>query len=106
MSTNASNTLPRSTRTARRAAALVARSGAFTGQTESGTNTQGETFGSAANPGDAPNLIASYGTNGELGYVKALDLPATDPGSSTGQRFSRLLYANDGQTVKGEFTIS
>ena len=60
----------------------------------------------AANPGDAPNLIASYGTNGELGYVKALDLPATDPGSSTGQRFSRLLYANDGQTVKGEFTIN
>ena len=106
MSTNASNTLPRSTRTARRAAALVARSGAFTGQTESGTNTQGETFGSAANPDDAPDLIASYGTNGELGYVKTSDLPATDPGSSTGQRYSIPLYANDGQTVKGEFTIN
>ena len=87
--------------------ALTARGAdSFTGKAESGTNSRGETFGSAADPDNSPDLIASYGTNGELGYVKASDLPAADPNSRAGQGSSIPLYASDGQTVKGEFTIN
>lgn len=77
------------------------------------------TFGSgsgidADNPG--PDLLAAYGTNGAFGYIRA-----TDRERAHGQRPTGLvvnppqmpadgidipLYAQDGTTVVGTFTVS
>ena len=67
-----------------------------------GTNAAGERLGSAATARaakDVPDLILSYGSNGQLGYVKNRDLTTKTSASSI-----PLLKA-DGTTVIGTFTM-
>lgn len=79
------------------------------------TNSQGQTVGSgedARTEGEQPDLIAAYGSAGETGYVKKTDLAAgsaTNPAaaSATSDPAPRTvpLYAADGTTTVGSFTI-
>lgn len=77
------------------------------------------TFGSglgvdATSPG--PDLVAAYGTNGAFGYLRATDreravgLPpdglVVDPPEMPADGIDIPLYAEDGVTVIGTFTIS
>lgn len=81
-------------------------------------NARGMTYGSGSDidedhPG--PDLVAAYGTNGAFGYVRsqerdrALGRPAdglvTDGGASTDGPVDLALYAQDGVTVVGTFTV-
>lgn len=87
-------------------------------------NERGERGGSAEgieSDAELPDLIAAYGTNNEVGYVKktdlvsgpvskdqALALPTTTSGATEGHHEpSRTvpLYGEDGVTVLGEFRI-
>lgn len=68
-----------------------------------GTNTNGETFGSAAeadSPESVPDLIASYGNDGTFGYVKADDVVSVDDATT-----SVPLYSSDGTTVLGSLDV-
>jgi hypothetical protein len=81
-------------------------------------NAAGLTYGSeldASSPGDAPDLIAAYATDGKLGYVRKVDLhPALPEGPSAALSAQRTatnttvipVYALDGKTVIGEFEIA
>jgi hypothetical protein len=88
-------------------------------------NSRGETFGSAesiTDDADLPDLILSIGTNGQTGYIKSSDIPATpatkaqaaslpESTDSSGQRVRTTsaktvpLYESDGTTVVGQFRI-
>lgn len=79
-------------------------------------NAYGQTYGSeldAATPGDAPDLIRAYATNGREGYVLKTDLhPPLTGGmdealalNSSGDR-AIPVYEVDGRTVIGEFVIA
>lgn len=68
----------------------------------SGTNANGQTFGSAVDansPEESPDLIASYGTNGAFGYIRSDEVSTVDASASI------PLYANDGRTVVGSFDV-
>jgi hypothetical protein len=83
------------------------------------TNQNGMSFGSgsdvdANNPG--PDLLAAYGTNGVFGYIRATDrerahgqqprgLPV-DPAETPIEGVDIPLYAEDGVTALGTFTVS
>lgn len=78
-------------------------------------NERGMSYGSgmgidAKNPG--PELIAAYGTNGILGYIRAVDRDQPAPASLVTRNFSQKsprpipLYAQDGVTVIGSFEIT
>lgn len=79
----------------------------FIGRAETGVNGSGQRFGSAATTDDIPDLIASYGTEGQLGYVRNSDLPAPTSRSNNGARGATLipLYSKDGRTVIGSFSV-
>jgi hypothetical protein len=81
-------------------------------------NVRGMTYGSeldAATPGDAPDLIAAYATNGKLGYIKRTDFQPTPPAdpqaalrvSAANQTSTKSIpvYAQDGTTRIGVFII-
>lgn len=82
-------------------------------------NANGMTFGSsleARTPADEPDLIASWGTKGELGYVRTSDMQGVQPRTPaeaialTEKRMTEgptaiPLYAEDGPTVIGEFIL-
>ncbi|TXR51550.1 hypothetical protein [Quadrisphaera setariae] len=80
-------------------------------------NDSGETFGSIANiasPAVAPDLILVYANNGALGYVLRSDYYPTTPLKDTptaqlpvGTSLARTIpvYAEDGETVIGDFTL-
>jgi hypothetical protein len=79
-------------------------------------NERGQTYGSeysAATPDEAPDLIDAIGKDGTPGYVLATDLeapPARTPEERMAQDDQSVkvipLYARDGVTVIGEFTLS
>ncbi|MGV9869205.1 hypothetical protein [Rhodococcus koreensis] len=89
------------------------------------TNDKGQTVGSgeaAQSDADLPDLILSYGTKGEIGYIKSADIPAAPTtedeirqlphvtqadGSAVAAQPSVTipLYAEDGTTVVGEFRV-
>ncbi|MFT4125921.1 MAG: hypothetical protein QM662_06785 [Gordonia sp. (in: high G+C Gram-positive bacteria)] len=88
---------------------------------ESGTNSNGQTYGSAEgvnSDAELPDLIAVYATNGRLGYLKQADyLPpqrSLDDVLRLPERAGELrapgrtvpVYAEDGKTVIGEFRFS
>ncbi len=70
------------------------------------TNSSGMTYGSGLGPDD-PDLIAAYGTNGQLGYVRATDLhqPVASSLQTTPAALPRsiTLFAKDGVTPIGEY---
>lgn len=82
-------------------------------------NENGDTFGSAAavsDPSNEPDLIRVLATNGKEGYAKKADLDAgaaSNPeeareqaaNAATAEDRSVPVYANDGETVIGEFVI-
>jgi hypothetical protein len=83
------------------------------------TNQKGMTFGSgsgidATNPG--PDLLAAYGTNGAFGYIRATDRAralgqppvglVVNPQQVPPEGMHIPLYAEDGVTVIGRFTVS
>ena len=45
------------------------------------TNANGMTYGSGLSPGKGPDLVAAYGTQGQLGYVRRSDLAGPMPTS-------------------------
>lgn len=68
---------------------------------EYSTNENGETYGYGCYEeelGELPDLIKAVGVGQTIGYVKATDL-------STGEA-TIPLYANDGQTILGEFELN
>lgn len=68
-----------------------------------GRNSRGQTFGSAAQAKDAneiPDLVLSYGTSGQLGYVRAADLAGVGSGTRT-----LTLFKSDGVTQIGQFEV-
>lgn len=78
-------------------------------------NDSGLTYGSSADapsPDQEPDLIEAIGTNGKVGYVLRVDLYGEEPASP--EEAARLvsedrdipLYAADGKSVVGAFTIS
>lgn len=78
-------------------------------------NDRGMSYGSgmgidAKNTG--PELIAAYGTNGTLGYIRAADRDQPAPAGPVTRNFSPQstreipLYAEDGVTVIGTFAIT
>jgi hypothetical protein len=83
------------------------------------TNVYGQTYGSgldAVSPANEPDLIQAYATNGVLGYVRAADLDGTAPTNPISalaqERAAQAahgrtipVYAQDGRTVVGSFTI-
>ena len=93
---------------------------------ESGTNAQGQTYGSgltAASDAELPDLVAAYGTGGEEGYVKssAISASASTVEEVTAQSKAPAaegtevfvsgpdptpLYAQDGTTVVGTFDLN
>ncbi|PVY27803.1 hypothetical protein [Williamsia muralis] len=83
-------------------------------QTEITTNSKGQSLGSAENArteDEQPDLIAAYGTQGETGYLKKTDLitkavsPAEAVAHSDSAPRTVPLYAADGTTTVGSFTI-
>jgi len=69
-----------------------------------GTNADGSTYGTAAGVKEAtdiPDLVASYGSDGTFGYVKATDLNEVKNNSG-----SIPLYDRDGRTVIGAFGLN
>src|SRR5699024_2307114 len=67
------------------------------------TNERGQTLGSAAEAEsleDVPDLIAAYGDDGQIGYVYSSALMSVDESTSV------PLYASDGTTVIGEFSVN
>lgn len=95
--------------------AATARTGPATPKTAPATNAQGQTVGSAENArtdSEQPDLIAAYGTKGEAGYIKKADLNAEDPNNPVEALTSAdpaprtiPLYAEDGTTTVGSFTV-
>ena len=76
---------------------------------ESGRNARGQTYGSGVDNENVPDLIASIGTNGQVGYVKKSDLPtpASNRDAATNRSPRQVqLYDKDGVTVKGTFRIN
>ncbi|GAB2660663.1 hypothetical protein GCM10027169_24300 [Gordonia jinhuaensis] len=83
--------------------AVVATKGKFAvGDMSSGKNGDGQRFGSAANAEsitDVPELILSYGTEGQVGYIRAADIERRTGAAVT-------LYKSDGHTPIGVFAVS
>jgi hypothetical protein len=74
------------------------------------TNASGMTYGSGLSPGRGPDLVAAYGTHGQLGYVLRADLNGPEPTAlvTTGtfeEPHSIPLYAQDGVTRIGWYRI-
>ena len=76
-------------------------------------NANGETYGSGIGYSDVPpDLVLAHGDDGQIGYVKSKDLEDPLPSSvddalelnNSGPRVINL-YADDGVTVIGKFTI-
>jgi hypothetical protein len=81
-------------------------------------NAAGETYGSAAGLplAELPDLIEAYGTNGQVGYILKTDFERAT-GSNIGNPQQAVawgqtsgvqtipLYAVDGKTVIGSFTV-
>lgn len=94
---------------------LASKSPTAAPKTDSATNSQGLTIGSAETAqteNDQPDLIAAYGTGGEAGYIKKTDLAAQTPATPTEAAKATdpapstiPLYAENGSTVIGSFTI-
>ncbi|MGG3885307.1 hypothetical protein [Brevibacillus panacihumi] len=85
-------------------------------KTEYEVNDNGETYGSALSAytiGAEPDLISAVGTNGVEGYVRADDLTpkvssieeALEQNAENGDVRTIPLYAEDGETVLGEFEL-
>lgn len=69
---------------------------------EPSINDNGQTIGSAEDvdaPEDIPDLVVEYGTEGQIGYVSSDLLMSLEESTSI------PLYASDGTTVLGEFSI-
>jgi hypothetical protein len=74
------------------------------------TNANGMTYGSGLSPGRGPDLVAAYGTHGQLGYVRRADLNGPKPTAlvTTGtieEPHAIPLYAQDGVTRIGWFRV-
>ncbi|MGK9274422.1 hypothetical protein KXR83_25830 [Williamsia muralis] len=80
----------------------------------SGTNANGDSYGSAAkaeSDADIPDLVQAYATNGKVGYIKSADLngpTATSPAEAvtltSGPRTVNV-YDKEGSQVIGQFTF-
>lgn len=65
-------------------------------------NAAGLSYGSeldAATPADAPDLIAAYATNGQLGYVLRKDLHPAGPNSPQAALQAQVAQANKQRTI-------
>lgn len=70
-------------------------------------NERGETYGSA-NGSQVPDLLAAPTDDGQIGYVRVseLELARNVAGSlESGERIIEV-FASDGETVIGEFTVT
>ncbi|WP_328811714.1 hypothetical protein [Rhodococcus sp. NBC_00294] len=92
----------------------------FTAPAARGTNEQGESYGSGEDAkvdAELPDLVLAYGTDGQLGYVRAADIAepqldksqieALDEVNGSFVQETRVvpLLASDGATTLGEFRI-
>lgn len=87
--------------------AQTSATGSGAGAVEYPVNENGETYGSA-NGSQVPDLLAAPTDDGQIGYVRVneLELARNVAGSiESGERIIEV-YAADGVTVIGEFTVT